>query len=64
MRPREAQLGWYRNTYAWVVAKPRRLKKPVPYKHPSGAVIWVSLGTKIQQAIQEQLRRATLSTQK
>jgi ASCH domain-containing protein len=26
MRPSEAQLGWYRNSYAWVLAKPRHLK--------------------------------------
>src|ERR1017187_7955597 len=43
MRPSEATLGWYRQTYAWVMAKPRRLKHPVPYEHPSGAVIWVRL---------------------
>jgi hypothetical protein len=30
MRPSEAKLGWYRQTYAWVIAKPRYLKRPVP----------------------------------
>lgn len=29
--------------YAWVLAKARRLPKPVPYEHPRGAVIWVTL---------------------
>lgn len=57
MRPSEAELGWYRNTYAWVLTNPRYLKRPVPYKHPSGAVIWVSLNSRTQRAIQEQLRR-------
>lgn len=27
----------------WVLANARPLLKPVPYKHPSGAVIWVNL---------------------
>ena len=55
MRPTQAQLGGYRNTYAWVLANPRCLKKPVPYQHPRGAVIWVSLGGQVEQAIREQL---------
>ena len=33
----------YRKTYAWVLEKARRLRRPVPYKHPMGAVIWVNL---------------------
>jgi len=48
MTPSEATLGHYRNTYAWVLANPRRFAKPVPYKHPSGAVIWVSLDSKVE----------------
>jgi hypothetical protein len=64
MRASEAKLGWYRNTYAWVLAKPKYLKKPVPYTHPSGAVIWVSLSGKIQRVVQENLQRANLGTQK
>lgn len=55
MRPSRAPLGRYRKTYAWVLAKPRYLKKPVPYKHPSGAVIWVNLDGKVERAIREQL---------
>ena len=55
MRPNEAQLGHYPTTYAWVLANPKRLGKPVPYKHPSGAVIWVSLDGKIERAIRRQL---------
>jgi hypothetical protein len=40
----------YRNTYAWILAKARRLPKPVPYRHPSGAVIWVNLGPDVGRA--------------
>jgi hypothetical protein len=54
MRPSEAKLGWYRQTYAWVVEKPRYLKHPVPYRHPSGAVIWVRLDTRVEREILEQ----------
>jgi len=57
IRPSEVLLGHYRNTYAWVLANPTRLKKPVRYEHPSGAVIWVSLDGKIAQAIRRQLTR-------
>ena len=45
MRPGDATLGYYRQTYAWVVKNPRRLTRPVEYRHPPGAVIWVRLGT-------------------
>ncbi len=55
MRPSEARLGYYRNTYAWVMTKPRYLKNPVPYVHPSGAVIWVLLDAKTERAIRRQL---------
>ena len=33
----------YANPHAWILAKARPLVKPVPYNHPSGAVIWVRL---------------------
>ncbi len=29
--------------YAWVLSKVKRYDKPIPYKHPQGAVIWVNL---------------------
>lgn len=29
--------------YAWRLANAKRYEKPVPYKHPQGAVIWVNL---------------------
>jgi hypothetical protein len=55
MRPNEAKLGWYRQTYAWVLEKPHYLKRPVPYRHPSGAVIWVRLNDSIEREIFEEL---------
>lgn len=33
----------YRRTYAWVLSRAQRLAKPVPYRHPLGAVMWVHL---------------------
>jgi hypothetical protein len=55
MRPSEAELGWYRQTYAWVLEKPRILNRPIPYQHPSGAVIWVRLDGRVERKILEQL---------
>ena len=55
MRPSEAELGWYRQTYAWVVDKARRVDQPVPYQHPSGAVIWVSIDGKVERELRKQL---------
>ena len=51
MKPREARLGGYRKTFAWVLANPRYLKVPVPYQHPSGAVIWVTLQAQTERAV-------------
>jgi hypothetical protein len=39
---RAESLG-YQTTYAWVLCNARRLRKPLPYRHPPGAVIWVRL---------------------
>jgi hypothetical protein len=39
----EGPLYYGDHTYAWELDHVRRLKKPVPYTHPSGAVIWVKL---------------------
>lgn len=33
----------YDKTYAWVLKNPEPLDEPIPYKHPSGAIIWVKL---------------------
>jgi hypothetical protein len=29
--------------YSWVLEKAKRYDKPIPYRHPQGAVIWVKL---------------------
>ena len=33
----------YPKTFAWIMAYPVRLDKPVPYRHPKGVVIWVNV---------------------
>jgi hypothetical protein len=38
----------------WVLAKARPLSKPVPYKHPAGAVIWVNLGPEAAVKVEAQ----------
>ena len=35
----------YKHTFAWVISNAIPLKKPIPYKHPQGAVIWVKLSS-------------------
>lgn len=40
-------LYYGRHTYAWVLADVRRLRTPIKYSHPSGAVIWVKLSARI-----------------
>lgn len=36
---------------AWVLKNVVQLRNPVPYKHPSGAVIWVNLDEATSQAV-------------
>jgi hypothetical protein len=33
----------YKNVYAWVLRNAERLKEPVSYEHPKGAVVWVRI---------------------
>ena len=33
----------YPQTYAWVLKNARKCRPPRPYKHPSGAIVWVKL---------------------
>jgi len=49
--PREAILGTYQQTFAWVIKNPRHLKAAIPYKHPNGAIIWVTLDAKTEKAV-------------
>jgi hypothetical protein len=41
----------YAQTYAWVFEGARRLRSPVPYQHPAGAVIWVKLGDDVARQV-------------
>ena len=42
--PEEFQKGFgYKENWAWPIVSIRRLARPVPYKHPSGAQTWVTL---------------------
>jgi len=29
--------------YPWIIAEAKRYNKPIPYKHPKGAVVWVNI---------------------
>lgn len=55
--PSEAKLGYYRQTYAWVVKNAKRLDRPVPYRHPPGAIIWVRLAPAVAKKIRDQLAK-------
>lgn len=46
----------YKWHYAWVLQAAIALPSPVPYRHKSGAVIWVGLDEDVQQAIADQLQ--------
>jgi hypothetical protein len=43
----------YAKTYAWVLKDAKRLPEPVPYEHPTGAVIWVRLAESVVQQIEQ-----------
>lgn len=43
----------YPKTYGWVIENARRLPKPVPYRHPNGAVIWVRLSTAVTEKLSD-----------
>ncbi len=43
---------YYSNhTYAWVLTAVRRLRTPIRYRHPSGAVIWVKLTSRVAKKV-------------
>lgn len=50
---------WPRDLYAWVLQNRSRLRKAVPYKHPSGAIRWVPLSPSVEKATLGQLRKAS-----
>jgi hypothetical protein len=44
----------YQNTYAWILDNTIYLRKPVSYRHPRGAVIWVNLPNTVVKQIYNQ----------
>ena len=44
--------------FPWVLAKAFRLPRPVPYQHPDGAVIWVTLSDEVSRSLTRRLRAA------
>lgn len=45
----------YKWDFAWVIDKAIPLAHPIPYKHKSGAVIWVELENDVRRQIGEQI---------
>jgi hypothetical protein len=41
-----------RHNHAWILEDVRRLPVPIPYRHPPGAVTWVSLHQAVMQAME------------
>jgi hypothetical protein len=54
--PPERQASAFRDGWVtpWVIASARPLRRPVPYSHPSGAVIWVTLAPDVAAAVNGQ----------
>ena len=44
--------------YAWVLKDVVELKNSVPYKHPSGAVTWVTLDEATTEKVMSELKRS------
>jgi hypothetical protein len=45
----------FKHSTAWLFERARPLRKPVPFRYPVGAVIWVNLDPKVTAAIARQL---------
>lgn len=43
--------------YAWVLKDVIKFKNPVPYKHPSGAVTWVTLDEQTTNKVHTEAKR-------
>ena len=52
LAPREIYSLPYTKTFAWILRKARRVKAPVSYKHPRGAVVWVKLAPSISRRLE------------
>lgn len=44
-----------KHTTAWVLRGAKPLQKPVTYRHPSGAVIWVNLAPEVAAQIEKMI---------
>ena len=44
--------------FAWVLSDVKPLAKSVPYDHPSGAVIWVTLADIVARQILQEMERS------
>ena len=47
----------YKRTHAWILGKARRLRRPVRYRHPPGAVIWVDLSSSEARRVRAAMRK-------
>jgi len=44
--------------YAWILEDVIELKKPVPYKHPAGAITWVTLDEPTTKKVLAEAKRS------
>ena len=49
-------LEYYKKPNGWVLSNAKRLDKPVKYKHPMGAIIWVTLEDSVAESVISQLK--------
>lgn len=55
--PRE-KADYFDGKYAWILKDVISFKTPVPYKHPSGAVTWVTLDEPTTKKVLEEPNRS------
>lgn len=51
--------NYYEGKYAWVLQDVIKFKTPVPYKHPSGAVTWVTLDEPTSKKVLAEAKRSS-----
>jgi hypothetical protein len=49
-------LEYYKKPNGWVLSNAKRLETPIKYKHPMGAIIWVTLEESVTNEIIYQLK--------
>ena len=47
----------YKKLYAWILKNPERYKKPINYKHPQGAIIWVKINSSAKNKKNKEIQR-------